>query len=254
MKVLIVEDEKIAADRLISLLQSITPNLAVLAYLETCEDTVKYLLEKPAPELIFLDIHLADGHSFEIFNQIQVPCPIIFVTAYNQYALKAFDVNGLHYLLKPVKISELKEALNRFNQLGSSNTDYKAILDNIKENQRKSEFKQRFLVKVGDQLKMIGVDHIAYFFSQDGFTHLRTTSNDTFIIDNKLEDLGSILDPSQFFRVNRKFVVSIESIKKMFNHFNSRLKLELVPVPDGTVVVSKDRVADFKAWLEGRSR
>ena len=251
MRVLIVEDESPAAERLIQLLRDQQPDLDILAVLDTVEDTVAWLRTRPAPDLLLLDIQLADGQSFDIFEQVRVEVPVIFTTAYDQYAIRAFEVNSIDYLLKPVEPTALGRALGKLERLqASSAPDWQALLAQVQAAQgQKPVYQQRFLVKIGEQYRSVPVTEVAYVMAADGFVLLVEQGGRQYPVDFKVEELAERLDPQRFYRINRKYIVSVESIGKIHSWFNSRLKLDLQPPSDAEVIVSRERVSDFKAWL-----
>ncbi|MEO1436106.1 MAG: LytTR family DNA-binding domain-containing protein [Bacteroidota bacterium] len=252
MKVLIIEDEKPAARRLERMILDCDPTIEIMDKIDSVEAAVNWLATFPDPDLLFLDIQLADGISFDIFSQAEVKAPVIFTTAYDQYTLQAFKVNSVDYLLKPIDPRELCAALDKFKQLrsGQGSVQQLQAIQAMMESMRPQEFKSRFMVKLGQQLVVVPTDEVAYFISEDGLAFLVTQNGKRFAMDQSLEQLKGILDPGQFFRINRKLIVRFESIHKIHTWFNSRLKLDLNPKPKGDVVVSRDRVSDFKAWLE----
>ena len=251
MKILIIEDERPAAKRLSNLIQSAKPNAEITEVIDSVEAAVKWLKNFKQPDLIFMDIQLADGMSFDIFTKAEVRSPVIFTTAYDQYTLKAFKVNSVDYLLKPIDPIELEAAFTKFETVYQQpvSIDYKAIQQMIAGISRK-EYKERFLVKVGQQLNYIPITDIAYFYSEDGFVHAQTIQKKRHILDYTLDQLEGVLDPDHFFRINRKIITKLPAIKKIHTYFNSRLKLELIPTPNVEVIVSRDRVGDFKQWLD----
>jgi len=252
MKALIIEDEQPAARRLKKLIAQVEPDWEILEVIDTIEDSVAWLNNFEAPDVIFMDIELADGQSFAIFNKVEIQSPIVFTTAYDQFALKAFQVNGLDYLLKPIEIADLQRAtqkVRKFSQ-SSENPDYSSLVQLLREKEAQPEYKERFMVRVGDQLKFVPVAEVAYFFSEEGNTSLVCNNGKELVVDFTLDQLSEILDPAHFFRVNRKSLLKISSINKIHTWFNSRLKIELLPNPDFEVVVSRDRVSEFKNWLD----
>ena len=248
-RVLIVEDEPLAAKRLKHLLGECDPSIEVVEELETISATVHWL-ENHAADLIFLDIHLADGLSFSIFEQVETDTPIIFTTAYDQYALRAFKVNALDYLLKPIERDELEVALKKFHarqvpQLTAQ--DAQALLKSL--NPGHSAFQQRFMVSSGDKIKSIKVIDVAYFFGQKKYVFLITKDNRRHIVNYTLGNLEDLLDPHQFFRINRQFIISFDAIQQMVPYSKSRIKIDLDPPPDIEAIVSIDKARYFKNWL-----
>lgn len=259
MRVLIIEDEKPAADRLKKMLEASLPEATILDVLDSVEDAVSWYKNFPHPDLSFVDIQLADGLSFEIFQQIHVTKPLIFTTAFDQYAIKAFKLNSIDYLLKPIDPAELDGALNKFRELhqakqspeskGQDITQLLLKFQQLTVGAAASKYKSRFLVKSGSQFHHVPVEQIAYFVSEDGATCLLAGDGSKFIIDDKMEDVEEMVSPSAFFRVNRKFLVSVAAISKIHSFSNSRLKLDLSPDSKADVIVAREKVASFKSWL-----
>jgi len=243
-QVIIIEDEKPAARRLQRMLQKEGISTDIL--LHSVSDGLEWFARHPAPNLIFADIQLSDGLSFDIFEQINLKTPIIFTTAYDQYAIKAFKLNSIDYLLKPIKQDELHFALNKFRQNNMQNIDIQNLIDSLKPQQT---YKQRFTVTYGQHIKSITDTDIAYFVSQDKTTYLVTHTGENFIYDSSLEALEQQLNPERFFRVNRRFIICFDSIKDMIAYSNSRLKVLLHKPPEQDVIVARERVKDFKRWL-----
>lgn len=249
MNVLIVEDEALAADRLEKILKEITPDITVLAKLGSVKDSVKWLMLNTA-DLIFLDIQLSDGLSFSIFDQVSVQTPVIFTTAYDQYAIKAFQLNSVSYLLKPVRKSDLAESLQKYKSLKSAfSIDFGVLLSALQGN--KPEYRSRFLIQVADKFRKVEVEEIAYFYAAERNVFVTTLDGHSYALDISLDNLATSLDPSLFFRINRKYIVSMNSISKMFAWSRSRIKLVLIPHADDEMdsIVSIDRTSDFKKWM-----
>lgn len=249
MNVLIVEDEALAADRLEKILKEITPEITVLAKLGSIKESVKWLMLNSA-DLIFLDIQLSDGLSFSIFDQVPVQTPVIFTTAYDQYAIKAFQLNSVSYLLKPIRKNELAESLQKYKSLKAAfSIDFEGLLSAIQG--RKSEFRKRFLIQVADKFRKVEIEEIAYFYTTDGIVFLKTFDGFSYPADTSLDNLESTVDPAQFYRINRKYFVSMKSISQMFAWSRSRIKLVLKPLvdDDNETIVSIDRSNEFKKWL-----
>lgn len=252
MRVLIIEDERPAAKRLTKLVKNIRPNMEVVEVLDSVESAVGWLETYKKPDLIFMDVQLADGISFEIFGQTKVESPIIFTTAYDAYALQAFKVNSLDYLLKPIDPAELEKAIlqyDQYNQNQQANVDNSAM-ELILNTLTKKEYKERFLVKVGQQLSYLKVTDIAYFYSDDGLIFACQQNGKRHNLDYSLDQLVDVLCPDDFFRINRKIITNLQAIRKIHTYFNSRLKLELSPNTELETIVSRDRVSDFKKWLD----
>lgn len=252
MKILIVEDEEHAAQRLEKLMKEIEPAVEILAKIDSVKRSVEWLCDHPAPDLIFMDIHLADGISFSIFDKCNPASPIIFTTAYDAYALKAFKVNSIDYILKPVDKAELQAALNKFRSLTREKGSEKTLLTNIEQaiEMLTKKFKSRFVVKVGEHLRTIEVSQIHYFYSQDKATFCHTADGRNFILDYSLEQLEEMVDPSVYYRINRKYLVGAHAIKDLISYTNSRLKLVLINSADHDIIVARERVQHFKAWLD----
>jgi DNA-binding LytR/AlgR family response regulator len=250
IKALIIEDEEPAAERLKKLIAQIDPEIEISDIIVSIRSAVKYL-EKNTPDLIFLDIHLADGESFEIFNQTTVSSPIIFTTAYDQFALRAFKLNSLDYLLKPVKSEELQAALEKYKNIYSegskSPVDYAKLAELLLK--EKSEYKKRLLIRYGDLFKTIDIKDAAYFYSENKISYVCTKQNARYALDNTLDELEKLLEPKEFFRINRQFIVGIESIEKMIAVSKSRVKLSLNPTAEQETIVSTERSPEFKKWL-----
>jgi DNA-binding LytR/AlgR family response regulator len=252
MKTIIIEDEQLAARRLENMVKTIDPSIEITACLESVEDSVAWLKTNTHPDLIFLDIHLEDGLSFSIFEQVKVDSPIIFTTAFDEYAIKAFKLKSIDYLLKPIIQEDLKKAVAKYREWGEKNqmVDLRELykLMQVKD----KSYRERFSVVVGQKLKSISVNDIAYFFSNSGITFVAMHAKNQYSLDQSLDSLAEELDPKQFFRVNRQFLVSLPAISNIHIYPKSRLKLELnPPVPEG-VFVSLDKVVDFKKWVDGR--
>ncbi len=252
MKILLIEDEQPAAKRLASLLGEHCQEGSILGMLESVELAVKWLGDYPPPDLIFMDIQLADGLSFDIFKQVEVKSPIIFTTAFDQYTLAAFKVNSVDYLLKPIDPEELVLALQKFRKFYHKTEAYDpAGLEQLLQSVFKKErYKERFLVKAGQHFIQVPIGDIAYFFSEDGIAFAQCSNNKKHIIEYTLDQLDNLLDPGQFFRINRQVIVRPEAISKISSWFNSRLKLEMAPPCEANTVVSRERVNDFKKWLD----
>ncbi len=247
MKILLIEDELPAAKQLTKMLLAHTSTFQVMETLDSVESAVRWLRHFPVPDLIFMDIQIADGLSFDIFRQVNVTAPVVFTTAFDQYAVQAFKVNAIDYLLKPIDPDDLGRALEKIeNQRMKPGTfDYATVAKLfVKEN-----YKERFLVKIGQQLTFVATSDVAYFQSADGLTQAFTATGKKYFIENTLEELERLLDPRDFFRVSRNLTVRLQSIQKILPHLNGRLKLELTPAAPGEVFVSRERVGEFKSWL-----
>lgn len=253
MKVLIVEDENAAARRLEKLLKDLAPDVVILAQTDSVESSVLWLENNPPPDLIFMDIHLADGASFDIFEHANVKCPIIFTTAYDEYALQAFKVNAVDYLLKPIKSAELTAALHKYKQVFKPAPDYTALLETLK-NQQNENYLQRMLIRFGHSLKLVDLSDAAYFYTKDKITFLITrSSSKRYPVDYPLDKLEEMLDKKVFFRINRQFIVNVNAIREMHPYSKSRVKVDLDPPTDLETIVSTERSAEFKKWLVGET-
>lgn len=252
MQILIIEDELPAARQLTKLIQKTRPQAEILPALDSIESAVAYLSDPDqAPNLIFMDIQLADGLSFDIFQQVKVTAPVIFTTAFDQYTLRAFKVNSIDYLLKPIEPEELSAALDKYENLYQSSPAISAeLLHQLKNALTEPAYKERFLIKVGQQLIHLRTREVRYFFSEDSLVYAITEENRKHLIDFSLEQLEQLLPPSDFFRINRKIILHLEAIHKIYTYFNGRLKLELLPKQNLEAIVSRDRVPDFKNWLD----
>ena len=252
MRILIVEDEMLLAKHLQKLVKKLEPSATIAAITQGVAETVNWLNTNAETDLILMDIELSDGQSFDIFKQIEINIPIIFTTAYDEYALKAFKVNSIDYLLKPINEGELKAALEKFKTRqpagnGSHNID--TLLAEIKKLQHPLEYRSRFLVKQGQKMISIETTDIAYIFSENGFSFLRTHQNQKYIIDHTLDELEQALSPRQFFRANRQFILTNKCVTTIHAWFNQKLKVEVKPPIDEHVVISRDKANSFKEWM-----
>jgi len=251
IKIVIVEDEPPAANRLEKMLIKARPQIKVLAKLESVKAAVAFFEKKPEIDLCLMDIQLADGISFEIFSQIDVDAPIIFTTAYDEYSLQAFKVNSIDYLLKPIDQLDLEKSLRKFEKFSGNiqPVDASKVNELLEILQRKN-YKEQFLIKSGQSLSIIQIPQIAYFYSEDGYVQLVTNENKKHLIEFSLDQLSEVLDPQNFFRINRKYILQMPAIQKINSYFNSRLKLNLLPTTKEDIIVSRERVGDFKKWLD----
>lgn len=256
MKIVIVEDEPFAQQELIRLLKSTGWEFELLATIDSVEDSLKWFAENDHPDLVFLDIQLADGISFEIFSEVELRSAVIFTTAYDEYAIKAFELNSIDYLLKPVKTEALKAALDKFEKMKMNLSGEKtagideAQLSKLLQQMSAKNYKNRFVTKLGDQIKSIDIEDTAYFKAEDNIVFLLAKDGRKYIVDHRLEQIEEMLDPGRFFRLNRAFIVAFESIKKVSKYFNSRLLIELEPPDEDQVLVSRARSKEFLAWLD----
>ena len=256
MKVLIIEDEAPSARRLRKLIEEYDQEIEVLDVTDSIESSVNWLTTHEAPEIIFSDIQLADGLSFEIFNRIKINTPVIFTTAFDEYSIRAFKVNSIDYLLKPIEKEDLFNSLEKYKtlkkQLGSTASSAPDITSLLEQLLPVSNYKNRFLVKLGEKLLSLTTDQIAYFHSEEKLTLLVTKENRKYPIDYSLDDLEKILQPNSFFRINRQFIANIEAINSTHSYFNGKLKLFLTPDSGKETIVSRDKASEFKDWLDGK--
>ncbi len=252
MKTIIIEDEQLAARRLEAMVKTIDPSIEIVTKLESIAESVEWFKNNNHPDLIFLDIHLEDGLSFSIFDQVNVNVPIIFTTAFDEYAIKAFKLKSIDYLLKPIIQDDLERAINKYRDWGEKqqvvNLTELYKLMTVKE----KTYRESYSVVVGQKLKSIEVKDIAYFFSTSGITFVAMNSKNQYSVDQSLDNLLEELDPKQFFRINRQYLVSLNSIANIHIFPKSRLKLELNPPITESVFVSLDKVVDFKKWVDGK--
>jgi DNA-binding LytR/AlgR family response regulator len=249
MNCLIVEDEKVAAERLSGLIKKYDPTIDITGIVQSVKNAVQWLNTHQAPYLIFMDIQLADGLSFEIFEQTIVKTPIIFTTAYDEYALKAFKVNSIDYLLKPIDQDELNNAINKFKKNNVPNEIPTQVFDSILHSLTK-KYKNKFVIKVGEHIKVFTADDIQCFYSLEKYTFLQNNSGRDYAVNYSLDQLEDLLDPAQFFRINRKFIVSLSAISDIISYSNSRLKVKLNTNESDDLIVSREKAQDFKKWLE----
>ena len=250
-KVVIVEDEPPASNRLKAMVERSEMSIEVVDILDSVEDAIAYFKAFSNFDLIFMDVQLGDGLSFDIFKEVDIKAPVIFTTAYDNYALQAFKVNSIDYLLKPIDEDDLTAALEQFvsySNTGGKATDFAGLMDILKT----PKYKSRFLVKKGKQLVMVPIEESSFFYSEDGYTHLQHKNGSKYIIDHTIDKLCEQLDPEMFHRINRKMIISLDCIESINDYFNSRLKLIVKPSANSDVIVSRDRVQKFKIWLGGR--
>ena len=250
MKAIIIEDENVAAQSLQALIKEIDPDIEIIATLETIEESVEWFDEHPMPDLVFMDIHLADGSSFAIFEKVDVTCPIIFTTAYDEYALTAFEVNSIDYLLKPINKKDLERALAKYKNL-SGTAPEKTALDGLLQQMGslKKKYKTCFLLPERDKLIPLATSNIAYIFIDTKTVKAVSMDNHTHYMSQTLDEIMSQLDPEVFFRANRQFIISRHAVKDMSVWFGNKLSINLsVPVPE-KIIVSKARVGEFKTWF-----
>ncbi|MCB0534766.1 MAG: response regulator transcription factor [Lewinellaceae bacterium] len=248
MKILLIEDELPAARQLTKLLTAQLPGCTILETLDSVTGAVRWLRSFPAPDLVFMDIQIADGLSLDIFRQVDVAAPVIFTTAFDQYAVQAFKVNAIDYLLKPIDPEDLQKALDRVQERRLAGpVDMQALVNHFQP----ARYKDRFLVKSGQHMVFIATADIAFFRSSDGLTMAHLFSGKKYFVDHTLDELDTLLDPRQYFRVSRAVTLRIDAIQKIHPHLNGRLKLDTEPDAPEAVYVSRDRAPAFKNWLGG---
>lgn len=249
MKALIIEDEIMAAKSLRKLLSQENPETEILAILETIEDSVEWLKKNPMPDLIFMDIHLADGSSFAIFDKVSITCPVIFTTAYDEYALKAFEVNSIDYLLKPLSKDALKRAMQKYYNLAEAHIDNGKINALLTELGNKPKYRTCFLLPERDKLIPLSVNDIAYIYIDSKTVKMVSLESKAFYISQTLDDLMSDLNPKMFFRANRQFIISHQAVKDVSVWFGNKLAINLTVETPEKIIVSKARVSEFKTWF-----
>jgi two-component system response regulator LytT len=250
MTILIIEDEALAAEKIKDTLLAIDPSFTIVAMLKSVESSTEWLLNNKHPDLILSDIQLLDGLSFEIFQQVKVEVPVIFTTAYDQYAIRAFEVNSIDYLLKPVEKEKLQGSLQKLNSRkgNSPAIAYEEVLKLIRPNQ--TEYKSRFMVKIGQRILAIPVEKIAYFYSESKLTYIVTEENKRYPFDIPLDEIDVQLNPKTFFKINRQYIISFSSIAEIHPYFKGRIKLKLSPDQSDEIIVSSERSPEFKKWLD----
>jgi two-component system, LytTR family, response regulator LytT len=253
MNILIIEDETAASNRLKSMLHGIDPSITVIAVIDGIEDAVAWLLSHAEPDIIFADIQLSDGICFDIFRQVQPQCAVIFTTAYDEYAIDAFTVNSIDYLLKPIHGEDLKKSLDKYQAMkivfGSEKKH--PIQSLLSQLDRKGKpYKTRFLVKSGQNMKPVTIEEAAYFMIESQLVFLITHANKRYLVEHTLDELEKSLDPDRFFRINRQMIIALPSVAAIYPYFNSRLKIDLIPALDSEILVSRMKVSDFKNWLD----
>ncbi|HFA51487.1 MAG TPA: response regulator transcription factor [Bacteroidetes bacterium] len=255
MTTLIIEDEALAAERLADLIRQYDPAIEITACLDSVREAVEWFGNNPAPDLAFFDIQLADGLSFDIFEKTEVPCPVIFTTAYDKYALKAFKVHSIDYLLKPVGAEELSAAFEQYYKINKNMAAAPSLpnIDLIRQaiNRMSKKYKTRFIVKAGHHISSVATADILYFYTEHRTTWIKTKALKKHAIDYTLEQLTGLLDPEQFFRINRKYIVSIDAIDSATGYSNSRLKVQFTGGgKKEKILISRERVREFKEWLD----
>jgi two-component system, LytTR family, response regulator LytT len=253
IKVLIIEDEVAASKRLQKLLAELMPDAAITDIIVSIDAAVNWFKNNHQPDLVFADIHLADGSSFEIFRQVKLDCPVIFITAYDQYALEAFKHNSIHYLLKPVKKEDLTEAIAKFRKMhaskANSNIDIEKMLMSFR--QPAANYKERFIIRFGEHIKTIETQDIAYFYTENKANYAVMKDGKRYPVDHNLDELETLINPKSFFRINRQFIIGYNSITEMVSYSKSRVLIKLNPPSKFETIVSTERSAAFKSWLAG---
>lgn len=248
MNIVIIEDEMPAYKRLQKLAEETIPGANIVAHHDSVQGAREWLEQNPQPDLMFLDIHLADGSAFDLLKMVKVSCPLIFTTAFDQYAIEAFKTNSIGYLLKPVKKEELKESLGKLDE-------YKAMFskqgDTLVNSMLHQDFKKRFVIRFGEHIKTLAVEDIAYCYSENKATYARTHEGRTYPMDYNLDALETMLDPEHFFRINRQYLICLKAIEEMKTYSKARVIVTLKPTVKEQPVVSSERSADFKQWLAG---
>ncbi len=251
MKAIIIEDEKHTARRLEKMITELDPGIRVVEILDSIESSIAWFESNPLPDLIFQDIHLADGSGFEIYKSVRINCPVIFTTAYDKYAIEAFKVNSIDYLLKPVSREQLKNSLDKLRRLPgmSKSIDFEALANKLAP----PAYQKRFMVRYGQKIKVVATADIAYFYTLQGNNFFKTFDGMEYPSDDSLDKLESMLDPDRFFRINRQIIISLEAISEMYSYSKSRVKIELDPPCDFETIASTERSGGFKKWLSGRT-
>ncbi len=249
MNIVLIEDELPAASRLSKLISEVLPLAQILVVLDSIDAAKKWFLQNPKPDLVFMDIHLADGSAFDLLKLVKIDSPVIFTTAYDKYALDAFKAQSIDYILKPVKKTDLEGAIQKLRDLQHifRNND---IITRPKPTVP-ADYKKRFMIRFGEHIKTLGIEEVAYFYSENKNTLARTTDGRTLPMDANLDTLETMLDPNEFFRVNRQFIISLKAIDEMKTYSKARVIIKLKPAVKDSPVVSSERAAEFKAWLAG---
>lgn len=258
MNILIVEDEELAVKKIQKTLASVDPGANVAGITDSITSTVDWLKTNPSPDLILMDIELSDGQSFEIFSRIEVKSAVVFTTSYDEYALKAFKVNSIDYLLKPIQKEDLESALTKYKQMKNlyaggtapaADLNVENLVKELRQKLQPKEFRKRFLVKHAQKLVSIEVEEIAYFFSDGRLNFFKTYDNKKFVVDYTMDELEEMLDPDRYFRISRSFYIAVDSVDQIHDYFGNRLLLHLKPAVDKEAIVSREKVADFKKWM-----
>jgi len=259
MKILIVEDEDLAVKKLQKTLALVDASAVVVGVTDSIKTTVEWLQDNPSPDLILMDIELSDGQSFEIFNRIEVKSPVVFTTSYDEFALKAFKVNSVDYLLKPIQKEDLEASMEKFKQMksayastgnnGAGTISMDALVKELHQKLQPKEYRKRFLVKHAQKLVSVEVEEIAYFFSDGRLNFFKTYDNKKFVVDYTMDELEEMLDPDRYFRISRSFYVAVDSVDQIHEYFGNRLLLHLKPAVDKEAIISREKVTEFKKWM-----
>ncbi len=252
MRIIIIEDEAPALSRIKKMVLELSPDIEVIGTADSIVSAVNLFQVNKNIELALMDIELADGQSFEIFKQVQVDCPVIFTTAYDEFALKAFKLNSIDYLLKPIDKIELYAALDKFKSLQSKSSNHSLNIEGLLEKIKPlhADFKSRFLLKNGSKLISVPVENIMYFHASDKLVFVYTRDKNKFVIDYSLDELSKMLQPNKFFLLNRQFIANLDAIQNIHTYFNGKLKVELIPAINEEIIVSREKAPEFKAWLD----
>lgn len=253
MRYLIIEDEPLAQEELVRMLKALDPNFMLLASIDSVKQSIEWFNTNEQPDIVFMDIHLSDNICFEIFNKVEITAPVIFTTAYDQYAIEAFKTNGIAYLLKPIEEEDLISALKKFRTLTNTNIELSSIHSHIQQLSTLNSYKERVLAKVGDNYQHVAMQDVAYFYSEDHYTFVATKDKQRYIINYTLDTLVEQINPQHFFRISRQFIVNINAINNISKHFNGRLKITVNPSFSEDIYVSRNRVQTFLAWLDGET-
>jgi len=259
MKILIVEDEDLAVKKLQKTLALVDASAVVVGVTDSIKTTVEWLQGNPSPDLILMDIELSDGQSFEIFNRIEVKSPVVFTTSYDEFALKAFKVNSVDYLLKPIQKEDLEASMEKFRQMKSAyasspgtnggTISMDALVKELHQKLQPKEYRKRFLVKHAQKLVSVEIEEIAYFFSDGRLNFFKTYDNKKFVVDYTMDELEEMLDPDRYFRISRSFYVAVDSVDQIHEYFGNRLLLHLKPAVDKEAIISREKVTEFKKWM-----
>ncbi len=248
MKVLILEDENLAAENIAAMLTEADKDIEIVGSLRSVESATEWLTRNPHPDLIVSDVQLLDGLCFEIFSRVKIDKPVIFTTAFDQYAIRAFEVHSIDYLLKPIQQSKLEQSLKKLKSRSQPPVKFEEVLSYLKSQQQ--EYKSRFMVRIGQRILAIPVENIAYFSSESKLTYIVTSENKRYPFDLPLDEVDQQLDPKIFFRINRQYIVRFSAIAEIHPYFKGRIKLKLNPDQSEEIVVSSERTPEFKKWLD----